>query len=61
MIFFGCVSISIKTKFTNRQTDKQTLSFVQNRSGQDQSGKVKKGQDRSGQVRTEIFRDFEGF
>ena len=36
----------------HRHTDKQTLSFVQNRLGQDQSGTVRTGQDRSVQVRT---------
>ena len=46
---------------THSQTNKQTLSFVQNRLGQDQSGKVRKGQDRSGQRFLGILRDFRGF
>ena len=49
---FRCVSISINLKFTDLQTNKQTLSFVQNILGQDQSEQVRTGQDRSGQVRT---------
>ena len=38
-------------KQTNKQTHSQTLSFVQNRTGQDKSGQGIKG----------IFRDFKGF
>ena len=39
-------------RHTDKHTNRQTLSFVQNNLGQDQSGTVRTGQDRPGQVGT---------
>ena len=45
----------------HRQIHIQTLSFVQNSLGQDQSGQVRTGQDRDFRGFLGILRYFEGF
>ena len=55
---FRCVSISITAKFTNKQTDRHTLSSVQDWTGQDWSRQVGTGQEIPGQVR--IGQDWSG-
>ena len=53
MNIFRCLSISIRAKFTDRQTDKSlTVSSFQNRTDRDRSGKVRTGQNRPGQAKT---------